>query len=253
MCKKPQVIFSVKSLEDTVNIVTSFFDSEESLNSTTTKHIANFFGLNLASFKDKTFEECKAIVEEVLTPIYKVKLKQMENKVKVFQEHFNSYSNLICAEFEKIFRVKFNGIRYFDAYVNLNNVCPRYLNNDSFDICYVSSPENATKTAVHELIHFYWFDLFKEVMPEISEDNFEFPHPAWMLSEIAVDPIIYFSELSKLNFKQPAYEQFYKATLNGENLIESFRKLYKANSLPKFMERGLKILENNPELVKNLL
>ena len=74
------------------------------------------------------------------------------------------------------------------------------------------------------------------------------------MSEIAIDPIVYFSEFRKIMREKPAYNYFYDTKIWGtENLIEVFRKLYKANTLDNFMDRGLKLLNNNPELVKELV
>lgn len=74
------------------------------------------------------------------------------------------------------------------------------------------------------------------------------------MSEIAIDPIVYFSEFRNIMREKPAYNYFYDTKIwDTENLIDVFRKLYKANTLDNFMDRGLKLLNNNPELVKELV
>lgn len=253
MYLKPQVNFEVKSLEDTINIFVQFLETDEDLTFNSAHYIANHYNLNLEQLKGKSVEERKQIITNILTPIYNIKLNQMKNKVTDFQKCWNDNANKVCLEFEKIFKVGFKGVRHFTAYINLNPMCPRYLTDDSFDIFYINKPEDALKTAIHELIHFYWFQVWQEVFEDANPQTFECPHLEWLLSEIAVDPIIYYSGLSDFNFKEHAYSHFYTSKFMGENTIEFFRKLYRSNSLEHFMERGLKILKNNEAEAKTLI
>ena len=253
MYLKPHVNFEVKSLEDTINIFVSFLETDEDLNYNSAGYIANHYNINLDDLKGKSVEARKEIITNILTPIYNVKLNQMKSKIEVYQNYWNENANKVCEQFEKIFKVGFKGVRQFTAYINLNPMCPRYLNDDSFDIYYINKPEDAFKTCVHELIHFYWFQVWQEVFDDANPETFECPHLEWLFSEIVVDPIIYYSELSKFNFKQPAYAHFYTSKFLGETAIEFFRKLYRSNSLETFMEKGIKILKDNEAEAKTLI
>ena len=254
MYKKPQVIFEVKSLADTINIMTSFFEDDSTIEGRFATALAKNFNIDISTLKGKSKLGKMKVVKECITPIYNDNLLAMQEKVKELEDYWNQNSNLVCTELEKIFRIKFQGTEYYTAYVNINKICPRYLNDQSFDVNFRNSKEDVLSTCIHELIHFYWFMIWKENYPECPTENFEAPHTEWLLSEIAIDPIVYFSELRNIMREKPAYNYFYDTKIwDTENLIEVFRKLYKSNTLDNFMDRGLKLLNNNPELVKELV
>ena len=253
MYLKPYVKFRVKDFDSMANTFTSFFEDDQMLEGRFATNLANYFGIDTVSLKGKTFDEKLEIIKAILEPIHNQNLQAMEDKVEELQDYWNQNSNLICAELEKIFRVKFKGVQEYIAEVNINTVCPRYLNECSFDVDFRATKEQTLQTCIHELIHFVWFELWQELFPECDPSHFETPHTEWLFSEIAVDPIVYFSELRTLCNDKPAYDYFYEAQLWGENMMEVFRKLYRANSIDNFLERGLKLLNSNPDLVKELV
>lgn len=253
MYLKPQVVFKIKTLEDTINIFTDFFSEDDNLNGRMCTNISLNYNINVEELRGKSIIKRKEIISEIISPIYETKLNEMKQKVVDFQNFWNENANTICREFEKIFKVSFNGVRYFSAEINLNSVCPRFLNADSFDVYYRSNKQDILQTCIHELIHFYWFQLWVEEFPKSNPKTFEHPYAEWLLSEIAVDPIIYYSELRNFSSDKPAYKYFYSSQINGENLIEFFRRLFKSNNLVNFMSKGLETLNNNPDLVANLV
>lgn len=253
MYLRPHVVFKVKELDDTIDIVTSFFEHDYTLDGRFQQNLAKHFGFESNSLMGLDWEQKREIVAKAVTPIHEQNLELMENKVKEFQSYWNDNAGLICAELERVFRINFKGIQQYTAEINVNPICPRFLNERSFDVNFNSSKENALQTCIHELIHFCWFDLWQELFPETEPEKFETPHTEWLLSEIAIDPIVYFGAFKDLFNEKPAYNYFYDSTIWGENLIEVFRKLYKANSIDNFMERGLKLLNNNPDVVKELV
>ncbi len=253
MYLRPHVVFQVKSLEDTVSIITSFFEHDYNLDDRFAMSIAEYFGFDITKLKGKTWEQRLEIMTEILTPIYEANLDKMAEQVKEFQAYWNDNAGLVCSELERVFRISFKGIQQYIAEINVNPVCPRFLENKSFDVGTNSTKQQALQTCIHELIHFCWFELWQELFPDANPKHFETPHTEWLFSEIAIDPIIYFGAFKDMFNEKPAYDYFYDAKIWGENLIDVFRKLYKANNIDNFMERGLKILENNPEVVKDLV
>lgn len=253
MYLKPQVNFKVKTLEDQINIITSFLETDADLEGVFGSGIAISFNIDLNSLKGKSVDDRRKLIAETITPIYNVKLNEMNKKVSEYQDYWNKNANFVAEQFQKIFKIGFSGIRHFNAEINLNSVCPRYLNDDAFDVNFRKSPKEVFETCIHELIHFYWFQVWKEVFEDAKDETFETPHLEWLLSEIAVDPIIYFSEFRTICDEKPAYHYFYTSKFMGENVIELFRKLYRSNSLENFMEKGIKLLKENQAEAKTLI
>lgn len=253
MYLKPYVKFRVKDFDSMAEIFESFFDTDEALDSRFATDIAAYFGIDVSTLKGKTTDQRLDIIKNILRPIHDENLSVMEQRVAEYQDYWNQNCNIICEELEKIFRVKFKGVQEYTAEININTICPRYLNDCSFDVDFRCTKEQTLQTCIHELIHFVWFELWKELYPDCDTSCFETPHTEWLLSEIAIDPIVYFSELKNFCNDRPAYDYFYTTTLWEENLIEVFRRLYRANNIDNFMERGLKLLNSNPDLVKELV
>lgn len=250
---KPQVIFKVKKLEKMLDVLTSFFKDDYLLDGRMQKFISRYFNFDAMQLKGKNWNERHKFLAQILTPIYNSSLEGMEKSVKEFQDYWDKNSTLICSELERIFNIKFQGVQQYYAEININPVSPRFLAEKSFDVNNKSTKQNALQICIHELIHFCWFDLWQQLWPETDTKNFESPHIEWLLSEIAIDPIVYFSKFKNLCNNTPAYKHFYESKIENENLIDIFRNLYKSKSISEFMKAGLELLENNLELVKELV
>lgn len=253
MYLKPEVIFRVKDLENTIDVLTNFFENDYILDGRVQKFISGYFNFDATQLKGKSWKERHKFLVQVITPIYNNNLESMKKSIKEFQNHWDENSTLICNELERIFNIKFQGVQQYYAEVNINPVCPRFLAEKSFDINNKQTTQQVLQTCIHELIHFCWFDLWQQLWLETDTNTFESPHTEWLLCEIAIDPIIYFSQLKNLCDSTPAYNHFYHSKIKDENLIDVFRNLYKSKSIREFMKSGLELLQNNPDLVKELV
>jgi len=75
------------------------------------------------------------------------------------------------------------------AYVGFNPVCPRNLVEHSFAVpCFLPSRE-IIRISAHETTHFLYFKKLRLLNPDVSEEEFNYPHREWLLSEILA-PIV---------------------------------------------------------------
>ena len=63
------------------------------------------------------------------------------------------------------------------ASVSIIPICPRYLDNWSFNVFYRG--KSARKTACHEIIHFLYFKKWLEVFPETERREMDTPFLVW--------------------------------------------------------------------------
>ena len=75
-------------------------------------------------------------------------------------------------------------------------------------------------------LHFVWFKIWEKNFPEINKEEYECPNLSWLISEIAIEPLFKFSELSKLSKQKPAYEYFYTERINGKTISEIANEIY---------------------------
>ena len=181
-------------------------------------------------------------------------LKEMQEKKESFQKIWDTHGKLINEELAKTFSREMPNKECIGR-ISTDPGSPRFLSDSSFNLPYTKTPDEALATSIHEIIHFLWFEKWKDVYPNCEpEKDFEHPSFSWLLSEISVDPIIKSSEsLAKLAKDKPAYPHFYTSEFCGATPIESFTELYSANSLNDYMTKGLEHLKNNQEQAEALV
>ncbi|MCB2286611.1 hypothetical protein LGK99_05770 [Clostridium algidicarnis] len=84
------------------------------------------------------------------------------------------------------------------AYILLNPISPRYLDNDSFDIFYLNSEKGALGLSLHEIIHFVWFYVWNNHFND-NYKEYETPNLKWILSEMVVEPIMRDERVKSIN------------------------------------------------------
>ena len=233
------VLFTVKSERDQIKVIQSFLSRESGFS----KKVFNYFGIDISEFKKLSEQQKSEFIHKIVSAKYKEKLPDMQNAVPKFQKHWDKNKDFVNAEFQKIFGVS-HPDKVCRAEVNINPVFPRYLDTWSFDIHSDVPLEKCLEVCLHEITHFLWFDKWKEVFPNWKKQDLERPSISWLFLEISVDPIFKNSAFKSITPEQPAYDYFYKETVNNENMMEFFRKLYKENSLEDYMKKGLCQLQN---------
>ena len=232
------VKFEVIDLESQIDILKDFCFR----GGNTAEYVAKCLGLEASSIT-KNFEK-------KIEKIYTKNLGAMKKKCLVFQKAWDCKKDFINKEFTKVFGRPFD----FDclARVNLNPIMPRFLKEKNFDINFECDEDFSVMTTCHEIAHFAWFEIFAENFPEISARDYESPHPAWLISEIAVEPIFRFSKLHTLSPKQPAYDYFYTEKIGEQTVAEIANNLYKeSKNIKDFQKKMLKFF--NQEKTETLI
>jgi hypothetical protein len=78
----------------------------------------------------------------------------------------------------------------FTAYVGFSPICPRNLADHSFAVAYFLPPQEIVRVCAHETAHFLYCRKLQHIDPRITEEEFNFPHRQWLLSEILVPVIL---------------------------------------------------------------
>ena len=123
--------------------------------------------------------------------------------------------------------------------ITLNPICPRFLDTCKFDIFYLNDENDALGIAVHETIHFVWFNVWQRIFKD-DKTEYETPNLKWIFSEAAVDAITRndkrFSE--KYPFTEYAYQYFYDMRVENVCIIEMLNDIYKSTDIIGFMKNG---------------
>ena len=130
------------------------------------------------------------------------------------------------------------------AFVTLNPICPRYLKERRFDLFYLNSEKGAVGLAIHEIIHFVWFTVWHDVFGDDAA-GYERPNLKWILSEMAVEPVMADERLSSINpyFPREAggciYPYFFGMTADGGLVMDRLHQMYRKRAgIRGFMEES---------------
>ncbi len=117
--------------------------------------------------------------------------------------------------------------RLITASLTLNVMCPRFLDRREFHVFYRGTAERTIDTCVHELLHFIYFEKWKEVFPSWNESEFQSPHLIWKLSEMMPGIVLNDPRIqSILHQKFTMYKIFEDTLIEGHPLRAHLQSLY---------------------------
>ena len=236
-----KVKFEVISLKDQVAVIQDFLSDKNN----TSDFIADFFNLNI----NLSTTERNQQINDIITEIYTARLNDLKQSCVRFQNIWERNAVFINNELNNIFGKEFE----FDcvAYVNLNPVWPRYLNEKCFDVNLDANDDYLLLTSAHEIIHFAWFEVWKDNFPQIERQDYDYPNLSWLISEIAIEPIFKFSNLKQLSSAKPAYDYFYTDKINNKTIAEIANEIFKnSKDINNFQHTIYSFFKNNKETNK---
>lgn len=170
-------------------------------------------------------KEIERYIEELLKEKSYAKILE-KKKEKIEEEWKKIHEKFIGALFE-ILNLKETKINKITCSISLNPICPRELDENFFSVFYGYDMKTIKVIIAHEIIHFYYFEKWRQTFEDFNPKNFEGPHLIWHLSEILAPIIIANSKIQKLlNELDKGYPEHGKIDVGGKNIIEHFDSLY---------------------------
>ena len=146
-----------------------------------------------------TMEEREEYITNILKVYYQEKEASIQEKIVTYQQYWNQHKEQITEALTEAFQLDCSEIlNDLTCNITLNPVCPRFLEEKSFDLFYLNSEKGALGVTLHELIHFVWFVVWNKVFLD-SYQEYESPTLKWLVSEMVVEAIMSDERLSSLN------------------------------------------------------
>lgn len=190
------------------------------------------------------FDEKCDYIREILRNIYEKNSALIAEKADKYNAHFQAHRKQIEDALTEAFGMDvsnlFNDIK---AYITLNPVSPRFLDNNTFDVFYLNSERGAIGISIHEVIHFIWFHVWNDVFGD-SYDEYERPNLKWILSEMVVESIMRDERLSSINpyFSREnggcVYRYFQDMVIDGTPILDTLDVMYRTLPMQSFMKIG---------------
>lgn len=145
--------------------------------------------------------------------------------------------------------------RSIKAFVSINPICPRFLDDWSFSIYYSYEKIGRTKEIImHEICHFLYFEKWKEMFPDSDREMYESPHIEWHLSEILAPVILNDPRIQEiLKTKAGFYREHMRIKIGNKTAPRFFNDLYKQHtkkdsSFEQFLRDAYKEIKKHKKL-----
>lgn len=205
-------------------------------------------------FKTLTNEQRKQYLIDYFLRFEKENKEIIAEKIYKYNERWETYQSQIVDALQEAFGVDlmelFNDMR---GYITFNPVCPRYLENNTFDVFYLNSEKGALGLSIHEIIHFVWFHVWNNYFHD-SYDEYELPHLKWILSEMVVEPIMRDERLRAINpyFDGGGcvYPYFYTLKIENKSILDILYEMYQSMSMVEFMKKSYELCLKYEALIR---
>lgn len=204
-------------------------------------------------------DEKKKYIVDSLRKIYEEAEATIHKKLPLYQAYWDQHEKQISLGMTRQFGIDCDTIlNDMVCNVTLNPICPRYLQDHSFDVFYFNSEKGALGMALHEIIHFVWFVLWNETFND-TYDQYELPSLKWILSEMVVDTIMSDEWLGSINpyFSKEkggcVYDYFYSMKIGEDYILDVLDEMHRNNSISDFMKKSYSYcLDHEAEIRKHI-
>ena len=251
----PKVKFEIMSLEESFEYIYRFLNPRKGKidhESSVYRYFPELADI-LRNIKDE--DEKYKTTKKFVTKIYNDSKGDIENNVSLFQKEWDKVNEKVLEKLEEILNTKWNAdIKIITARVGLAPTCPRNIAKNEFIVDVRSNIEWMKPMSAHELLHFIWFQKWKEMYEDYDIVESCSPHLIWYISEMVVDPILNDNRIKDiLKHNSEAYGIFYSTYINeNESLIDRMRWIYNnSNNIEDFICKSYDFAKENQELIIN--
>ncbi len=162
------------------------------------------------------------------TQVLKENKSALIKKKENFQKEWKVINDKIMLTLAELVEYKWpKKDKFILARLSLNPICPRYLQQRTFDVFYRWETRRMKAMAIHEIFHFIYFEKWKSVFPETLPKEFESPHLIWHFSEMVIGVVLNDQRLQNI-FEYPfhSYREYRQMTINGAPLLSYLKNFY---------------------------
>ncbi|MDP3026496.1 MAG: hypothetical protein Q8N63_02220 [Nanoarchaeota archaeon] len=244
----PKVKFEVKPLEKYIDVMYYFLNpNKNSWN--WSKGIFREYPLlqqklNLIKVKN----ERNKIIYEFFKEIEEKKKQKLEIKKKEFQKSWDKINDKALKTLSEVVEIEWpKKDKIITGYVTLNPLCPRWIEQRIFDLFYKFNMKEMKLTSLHEILHFIYFEKWKEVFPKANEKEFDGPYLAWKLSEMVPRIILSDKRIQNiLEHKPPVYREYTRLEIKNKPLLDYLQEFYdNKKDFTDFLEKSQKFIKRH--------
>ncbi len=250
----PRVRFSVGSIADT------FFAFHYLLSSTERRGWSEVIyraypdlKTELEGIDDKKKRE--RIERNFLEVVFTAEGKVLQEKAKSTQAEWDKINDRILGALSEVVEQDWsNDDARISGRITVNPMGPRYLETRTFDVFYRRPTERIVYFAIHEILHFIYFEKWETIFPKTPKEEFEIPHLIWALSEMMPGVVLNDERIQKVfKYKFTSNPEFEALKLDGKPLMSHIKELYDdRRDFEDFLRKSFKFVKAHEKEIKSL-
>ena len=178
----------------------------------------------------------------------------LESKKEEFEKFFNAKSDVLLKNLLNLLQLKETKINEIMILISTCPINPRNIKKKEFSVYYNFPSEDMFAIAMHEILHFVYFEKWEEVFPESNEESFDGPHIIWHLSEIVAPILLNSNELQNvLKYNHRGYSEYDKLKFGNRDIGDIIKDFYKeSNNFEDFLKKAYKFVLENKEKIQSI-
>ena len=252
----PKVKFKVASVKHMIDPVYDFLNPREG-GWDWSRHILNKYpklDKNLKNIK-KTSER-KEIAYNFFEKFILDNKISLEKQAKEFQKEWNKINNKYMIALSEVLEIKWpQKDKQIRVFVSPNPICPRYIGKRIFDVYRLSDMRWMKAVVMHEILHFLYFEKWKEVFPKTPERHFDAPYLEWDLSEMVTKAILSDDKIQKIFKHLPfSYKEHRGIKINNKLLLDHLDEFYSnKKDFEDFLRKSRAFMKKHEKEIEKLL
>ena len=189
-----------------------------------------------------------------MTKIYQEKLNDFKGLAVDWQSFWDSKVEQIEDAFSKAYEVDVKPIlNDMKAYVNLNPVCPRYLDSKSFYLFYDLPKDRMLRTCLHEIMHFLWFYKWQEFFHDDVKE-YDTPHLKWIFSEMVQETMMKNTPIKNLSeWQGNAYVYFYTMKIGNCCILDTLNEIHQKAGIMGLFTDGYRYCQEHENEIRQAI
>jgi len=187
--------------------------------------------------------------------LYNSKLPELEKISKNFQKEWDKDGEKLLTALSDIVEKEWpEDSKVLKAWISLNPICPRFLDQRAFDIYWKFSLDKMKTIALHEILHFIWFEKWKEIFPNYDKKEFESPHLVWKLSEMVPLAVLSDNSIQEIFKHEPSvYNEWKSKQINGKPLLDHLQTIYDdKKSFEDFVKKSWEFVREHEKEINSI-
>jgi hypothetical protein len=186
---------------------------------------------------------------------YEKEMPLLEKQRDEYQSEWDRISDKVMDVFTEVIEQEWpDKDTVMHARVSLNPICPRFIKTRTFDVYYKQDSNRMKATAIHELLHFIYFEKWKSIFPETKPREFDSPYLVWHLSEMVPRVILNDKRFQDIfQHEHGSYKVYEKATIEGKPLLSYLQGFYdQRTNFEDFLRKSWQFVQSHKKEIKAL-